>query len=130
MLRSVAVFDTAGEMRWSSETTTGPDLIHLVEQTLDGGRPTRATPVKCACSRATCPSIFSGCATMPTAWSAIVAIVCRASGNADGDSRSFSLVHSLLRPALECLRRDLLARAAITDLNRTVMRSTKISSCC
>ncbi|MCT7423311.1 hypothetical protein N4A85_24560, partial [Escherichia coli] len=35
---SVAVFDTSGELRWSSETTTGPDLIVLVEETLGAAR--------------------------------------------------------------------------------------------
>ena len=44
--------------------------------------------------------------------------------------RSFSLAHDFSRPALECLRRDLLARTLIDDLNRSSPRSTRTSSCC
>ena len=38
---SVALFDASGKMRWSSETTTGPDFQSLVEDALDacGGNP-------------------------------------------------------------------------------------------
>src|SRR5262245_38514781 len=31
---SVAIFDATGEMRWTSETTTGPDLVQLIEEIL------------------------------------------------------------------------------------------------
>lgn len=31
---SVAVFDAQGETRWSSETTTGPDLAQIIEEVL------------------------------------------------------------------------------------------------
>ncbi len=32
---SVALFDAQGRMRWSSETTTGPDLHALIERALE-----------------------------------------------------------------------------------------------
>src|SRR5262249_5913744 len=50
----------------------------------------------------------------------VVAVACRQSNGQDSESRGFSFVHSLLRPVLECLRRDLLSRAAIDHLSRTV----------
>jgi diguanylate cyclase (GGDEF)-like protein len=51
----------------------------------------------------------------------IIAVVCRPSSTAESDPvRSFSLAYAFLRPALECLRRDLLARTLIDDLNRSV----------
>src|ERR1700748_47798 len=31
---SVALFDTKGDLRWSSETTTGPDLINVLDDAL------------------------------------------------------------------------------------------------
>jgi len=37
----VALFDAQGEMRWTSETTTGPDLAHLVEAALPTARQDR-----------------------------------------------------------------------------------------
>src|SRR5262249_61455364 len=50
----------------------------------------------------------------------IVAVLCRQSNDPEAESRGFSFAHSLMRPVLECLRRDLLSRAAIDQLNRTV----------
>ena len=35
---SVAIFDTKGDLRWSSETTTGPDLVNLVDDALSTAR--------------------------------------------------------------------------------------------
>ena len=35
---SVAIFDMKGDLRWSSETTTGPDLINLVDDALSAAR--------------------------------------------------------------------------------------------
>jgi len=114
---SVTLFDSKGELRWSTDPTTGPDLVTMVDETLalaergpdshgelrllDGG-----LPVYVCWLRTDSGSLM-----------AILAIACRA---ADTEARSFALVHALLRPALECLRRDLLARAAIFDLGHQV----------
>src|SRR4051794_17169154 len=35
---SVSVFDAAGEMRWTSETTTGPDLANLIVDAIPNAR--------------------------------------------------------------------------------------------
>src|SRR5262249_35831832 len=35
---SVALFDTNGDLRWSSETTTGPDLLNVVDDALTTAR--------------------------------------------------------------------------------------------
>ena len=40
---SVAIFDANGEMRWTSETTTGPDLAHLIEELLPNARADRVS---------------------------------------------------------------------------------------
>ncbi len=116
---SVTVFDSAGELRWSSETTTGPDLIHLVEEALSVKRadPDAAGEVRMLDDL---PVYLFWLRNDAGDLAALVAILCRSNGSTENDARSFSLVQALLRPALECLRRDLLARAAITDFNRTV----------
>lgn len=49
---------------------------------------------------------------------AAVAVRCRA--GADVEQRPFSYVHALVRPAIECLRRELLARREIVDLQGSV----------
>jgi diguanylate cyclase (GGDEF)-like protein len=50
----------------------------------------------------------------------LVAVVCKQSNDVESESRGFSFAHSMLRPVLECLRRDLSSRAAIDQLSRTV----------
>jgi len=114
---SVTLFDSKGELRWSTDPTTGPDLVALIEETL---AVTDAAPDSHGELR-----MLAGGLPVYVCWLrsdtgsriAILAISCRA---ADTEPRSFSLVHALLRPALECLRRDLLARAAIFDLGHRV----------
>src|SRR5262245_25624794 len=115
---SIVVFDAGGELRWSSETTTGPDLIHLVEEVLPAAHAEQQSAGQVRMLD-DAPVYFFWLRNDAEQLVAIVATVCRTNGNPEADSRNFSLVHALLRPALECLRRDLLARAAITDLNRT-----------
>jgi len=117
---SVSLFDAQGRMRWSSETTTGPDFHDLVESALSACGP---TPQGAGLLR-----VLDGNLPVYLCWLrddteqliGVVAVVCRQTNDLDSESRGFSFTHSLLRPALECLRRDLLSRAAIDHLNRTV----------
>jgi diguanylate cyclase (GGDEF)-like protein len=51
---------------------------------------------------------------------AIVAIVCRPCEAGDRKHHDFSFAHSLLAPALECLRRELIACANVEELNGTL----------
>jgi diguanylate cyclase (GGDEF)-like protein len=117
---SVALFDTKGELCWSSETTTGPDLLNVVDDTL--------TRARSGTEDAGQQRLLAGNHPVYLFWLrgdsaqllAVVAVVCRPTSDQDGDARSFSFAYGLLRPALECLRRDLMARTAINELNRTV----------
>jgi len=114
---SVTLFDSKGELRWSNDPTTGPDLVTLVEETLAaaGRAPDSAGELRMLDAGLPVYLFWLRCdAGRPIA---ILAIGCRA---AETEARSFALVHALLRPALECLRRDLLARAAIFDLGHRV----------
>src|SRR5580704_10770959 len=113
---SVTLFDSKGELRWSTDPTTGPDLVMLIEETLAAAT---------TGSDSGALKMLAGGLPVYVCWLrsdagapiAILAISCRA---AETEARSFPLVHALLRPALECLRRDLLARAAIFDLGHRV----------
>jgi diguanylate cyclase (GGDEF)-like protein len=115
---SVAVFDTQGKLRWSDDTTTGPDLINLVDDTLYAARTEKQSSGQVRVLGKQ-PIYVCWLRDDATELLAIVAILCRANAS-EGEARAFSLIHSLLRPALECLRRDLLARAAINGLSHTV----------
>jgi diguanylate cyclase (GGDEF)-like protein len=117
---SVSLFDAAGGMRWTSETTTGPDFYNLVENALEAGGASPQGPGLLRMLDGNLPVYLCWVRDDTEQLIGIVAVVCRSSGDPESESRGFSFVHSLLRPVLECLRRDLLSRAAIDHLNRTV----------
>jgi diguanylate cyclase (GGDEF)-like protein len=118
---SVTVFDAGGAMRWTSETTTGPDLVNLLEDVMPNARQNYASAGELRVLEGGLPVYFCWLRNDLRALVAIVAVVCRPSSSGESDAaRSFSLAHAFLRPALECMRRDLLARSLIDDLNRSV----------
>jgi diguanylate cyclase (GGDEF)-like protein len=118
---SVAIFDAVGELRWTSETTTGPDMVHLIDEVLPHARGDRTGAGDLRMLAGNIPVYVCWLRNDASDLIAIVAVTCRASGPSDApESRSFSLTHAFLRPALECMRRDLLARALIDDLTGTV----------
>ena len=51
---------------------------------------------------------------------AVVAVVCRPNESGDRKHQEFSFAHSLLAPALECLRREFIAGANIEELHGTL----------
>ena len=117
---SVAIFDTKGDLRWSSETTTGPDLINLVDDALSAARAAPDSSGQLRVLEGNMPVYLCWLRDDAARMLAVLAVVCRPTGDQDVDARSFSFAYALLRPAIECLRRDLVARVAIDELNRTV----------
>jgi diguanylate cyclase (GGDEF)-like protein len=114
---SVTLFDSQGKLRWSTDHTTGPDLVTLIGQTLALAERESDSHGELRMLEGGLPIYVCWLRSDAGALIAMVAVACRA---ADTEARSFALVHALLRPALECLRRDLLARAAIFDLGHRV----------
>jgi diguanylate cyclase (GGDEF)-like protein len=118
---SVTVFDAAGEMRWTSETTTGPDLANLIVDVLPNARTQRESAGELRLVGGSLPVYFCWLRNERHVLVAIVAVACRPNSNNEADPvRSFALAYAFLRPALECLRRDLVARTLIDDLTRSV----------
>lgn len=117
---SVAIFDTKGELRWSSETTTGPDLIDLVDDALTTARTAPDSAGQLRVLAGNLPVYLCWLRDDSARLLAVLAVVCRPSNDQEADARSFSFAYALLRPAIECLRRDLMSRVAIVELNRTV----------
>ncbi len=118
-VRSIAVFDARGAVRWSTDAAAAAGLNPLVVGALGGARsaPESAGDLH----------MLPGNAQAYVCWIrdnsrnvlAACAIVC-APDEREPEARSFSLVYALLRPVLECMRRDLLARVVIGKLRRTV----------
>src|SRR5579885_2243292 len=118
---SVTVFDRAGKLRWSTEATTGPDLIHVIDDV-------RSRVLANGTGNGEL-RLLDGSVPLYVFWLrddagellATVALLCRpADRSGEGTPRPFALIHALLRPALECLRRDLLAHTSIAALRETV----------
>jgi len=116
----VSLFDATGAMRWSSETTTGPDFFSLVEAAVTTAGPRPQGPGLVRMLDRNLPVYLFWIRDEAEELIGIVAVMCRQGGSADAEGSEFSFKHALLRPVLECLRRDLLSRAAIEHLSRTV----------
>ncbi len=112
---SVDVFDADGAPRWSSGTANTMNLPALVAEALQGAGGTEeglfrkledGTPVY----------LFRLC-DESSALLSVVAVTARADSQ---DVRPWSFVHSLLRPALEIMQRELAARATIGELSQSL----------
>jgi diguanylate cyclase (GGDEF)-like protein len=119
----LSVFNARGELYWSSQGAVEPDLISLLPVSIAAAG---ANPMAGGEQRGLngAPIYFfwlrrEDGAALPTPF-AVVAISVRA-GASDGDQRTFSFVQSMVRPALECLRRELLARDEIFNLQSSML---------
>ncbi len=117
---SVSLFDASGDLRWSSETTTGPDLVHVVEAALGTSGTGPQGPGVMRMLDGNVPVYLWWIRDDVEQLIGVVGVACRQTSDADPEGRSFAFAHSLLRPVLECVRRDLVSRAAIDRLHRTV----------
>lgn len=118
---SVTVFDRAGKLRWSTEATTGPDLIHLIDDMRSAAQANGPGAGELRLLDGNLPVYVCWLHDDAEQLLAMVAITCRASERAaESEPRPFGFVHALLRPALECLRRDLLAHTSIATLREAV----------
>jgi diguanylate cyclase (GGDEF)-like protein len=119
----VALFDSQGKLRWSSETAVGPDLLNVVDDALLAGRDVSDSAGTFRVLEGNLPVYLCWLRDDAARRLAVLTVVCRP--EQDVGTRSFSFAYALLRPAIECLRRDLMARVAIEELNRTVMALDK-----
>jgi diguanylate cyclase (GGDEF)-like protein len=117
---SVSLFDATGELRWTSETLSGPDLPNFVAEVVAGARAMPGRPGEMRMLGSNQPAYLCWLRDNQQSPIAIIAVVCRPGGEQKADARGFSFAQSILRPVLECLRRDLLSHAAIEQLNRKV----------
>jgi len=115
---TIAVYNAAGRLRWSNDSTMGPDLTSRVDAMLpvahdrssgDGALELLGEqPAYLFWIRADDDTLLS-----------VVAVLTRPAPN-ESEARGFSFTHSLLRPALECLRRELLAMHTIEGLKASI----------
>jgi diguanylate cyclase (GGDEF)-like protein len=120
-LTNLGVFNARGELHWAGEMAVGPDLSHAVISSLEAASRTADSQGE-LCSVGGEPAYLFWLRRDDSLSDlkpfALVAIICRA---AEGEQRSFSFVQSLVRPAIECLRRELLARDEILNLHSSLI---------
>ena len=115
---NIAVFNAAGKMRWSNDATIGPDLGSRVDAMLPVARDPASGDGTLEMLGGQ-PSYLFWIRGDDRTLLAVVAVSTRPAPN-ESEPRGFSFAHSLLRPALECLRRELLTMNIIEDLKSSV----------
>ena len=115
----VAMFGPSGDLRWSTDTMTGPDLTNVVDDALLAarGNPDSAGQLRVIAGGQ--PVFVCALRDNEKQLLALLAVLMRPAEN-DKKSGDFSFAHSLLAPALECLRRELVAGATIGELTQIV----------
>ena len=117
--QGVSIFDVKGALRWSNDPGTAA-LGPIVSDAL--------AAVASAPDTAGDLHLLAGTTPVYLCWIrddsrhvlAAVTVVCAPGADREVEPRSFPLVHALLKPVLDCLRRDLLSRITIGRLKRAV----------
>ncbi len=109
----ITVFDVTGNSRWTSENSVPVDLPRLVRLSVAAS----ASGANEYGERVS----LGGEAPIYLFWlrnesGELVAIVALTWRTGDSEMRTFAFVHGLVKPAIECLRRELLARARLETM--------------
>ncbi len=116
----VALFDGSGELLWSTDPTLGPDLLNAVDDALMGARAGTTGTGQLRTLEGNTPVYLCPLRGDAGQLLAVAAIVCRVHDAQDKRNPEFAFAYSLIAPALECLRRELITRATIDELNESV----------
>ena len=117
---SIDIFDASGVQRWSSNDLDSLDLQPLVEQARESSPGNEDglfaqldddTPVYLFLLRDEAGALIG-----------VLTVTCRSEGLTP---RPWTFVHSLLRPLLECLQRELVAQENIGELSRSLATRDK-----
>jgi diguanylate cyclase (GGDEF)-like protein len=121
---SVNLFDNAGKLLWSSAASANPDLFGVVLQAIAHLESDREGAGQHCVLPDDGPTYLFWLRDAAGAVAAIAAVVCNRPAT-EAAVLPFSFVHEQLRPAIELLRRDLLARASIDRLNESLSARDK-----
>jgi diguanylate cyclase (GGDEF)-like protein len=121
---SVHVFDDEGWLRWSTEAMTGPDLPAAIQEAQQEAlRNPRAVGRMLRVAGDPSPVYVWWLRNDEGAFLATVAIATHRQG--DGHSGEFEGVHALVRPAMECLRAQLVTQSSVLRLHRSLTARDK-----
>jgi diguanylate cyclase (GGDEF)-like protein len=122
-MNSLSVFNALGGLHWSTEMSVDPAVMALVPPTI---RKAEGEPASNGeqCTAGGEPIYLFWLrrddGTAPATPFAVVAIGFKPA-NGDAEQRAFSLVQALVKPGIECLRRELMARDKILNLNSSLL---------
>jgi len=116
----IAMFGASGELIWSTDTMTGPDLMNIVDDALLSAGANPGSPGQLRLLAGNQPVYLCSLQDEAQKLVAMLAVLSRPSDVGDRKIPDFTFVYSLLAPVLECLRRELIAHATIEELNQTV----------
>ncbi len=118
---AVNLFDNTGKLLWTSAAATNSDLFALVLQAI--AQPGERGDGQHLALSDDGPAYLFWLRDSRDSVAAVVTVLC--TPRADANVLPFSYVHDTLKPALELLRRDLLARADIQLLNESLVARDK-----
>lgn len=118
----LSVFDSQGKMRWSSEGSVAPEVVTAVTDGLANPERDPASPGELRMAGTDPVYLFW---LTPDEVSSenkpFVAVAIGFRQGSESEQRTFAFVHGLVKPALECLRRELLARHEILNLHTSLV---------
>ena len=121
-LSHLSVFNAQGELHWSTEMTVDPEVLALIPDSIRTAQESPASPGHHTSTNHDQMYLFwlrRDDGLPDTKPFAVVALGYRA--GPDAERRSFSYVHALVKPAIECLRRELMAREEIMTLHNSML---------
>jgi diguanylate cyclase (GGDEF)-like protein len=110
----LSIFEPDGELRWTSDETVDPQLPSLVAQAATLAL-LNDEPGERAQLGAHEPVYLFWLRDADRTLSAVLCVRWRV---AESDPRTFSYVHAMLRPVIECLRRELFLQAQLSGAGR------------
>ncbi len=120
---SVNLFDSKGKLLWSSSVSANPELFAVVLEAISHLENDREGAGQHCALPDDGPAYLFWLRDASGSVAAIAAVVCKRASPAE--VLPFSFVLEQLRPAMELLRRDLLARANIDRLNESLTARDK-----
>lgn len=121
---SVSVFDAEGWLRWTTESTTGPDLPSAIQGLLDHAREhPREAGRRLEIEGDEFPYYVWWLRNDDGEFIAVVAISTRKL--VEGEHATFEFVNQLVRPAMECLRRELATQSAMLSMHASLSARDK-----
>ncbi len=120
---AINIFDALGDLVWSSVNSAGPDMFRLVAEAISVAEADSDSAGQLRQLPDSGPTYLFWLRDERNRLALIVAISCRRIG--DGEQQSFAFVNGILRPALECLRRDFQSQASIRNLSESLSSRDK-----